>query len=69
MTMVSITPSRAARPVSQGIVARVREFFARSRTYRTTFKELSALSEYELNDIGLSRSMIHDVARETAYGR
>ena len=33
-------------------------------TYRKTYRELSALSDYELRDIGINRGMIHDVARE-----
>lgn len=30
---------------------------------RQTFRELSALSDRELNDIGISRAIIHDIAR------
>lgn len=36
------------------------------RRYRTAVSELSQLSERELADLGLSRSCIHNVARETA---
>ena len=32
---------------------------------RTTIKELSALSNYELNDIGISRGEIYDVAHNS----
>ena len=43
--------------------------FAKYRTYRQTVNELSALSDRALADLGLSRSMIQSVARETAYGK
>ena len=33
-------------------------------TYRKTYRELSALSDFELRDIGINRGMIHDVARQ-----
>jgi uncharacterized protein YjiS (DUF1127 family) len=34
------------------------------RTYRKTYDELSVLTDKELNDIGINRSMIHSVALE-----
>lgn len=46
--------------------ARVR--FANYRTYRKTISELSELSGRELEDLGLSRSMIKRVSLEAAYG-
>lgn len=41
----------------------------RRAVYARTFKELSGLTDRELNDISLSRSQIEDVAREAAYGK
>jgi len=38
----------------------------RYRMYRRTFAELSALTNHELADIGLHRSELRGVARETA---
>ena len=38
------------------------------RIYRKTVNELSALSTRELNDLGISRSMIKSTALEAAYG-
>ena len=38
------------------------------RIYRDTVRELSALSDRALADLGLSRSMIKPIAREAAYG-
>ena len=35
--------------------------------YRKTINELSALSNRELNDLGLCRSMIADVAHNAVY--
>ena len=38
------------------------------RAYRETYNELAQMSDRELRDIGLNRSMIHSVAYEAAYG-
>ena len=40
--------------------------FARYRLYRQTVSELSALSNRELADLGLSRAMIRGLARQAA---
>ncbi|WP_371811903.1 DUF1127 domain-containing protein [Ruegeria sp. R13_0] len=40
--------------------------FARYRLYRQTVAELSALSDRELADLGLSRAMIRGLARQAA---
>ncbi len=40
---------------------------AQRRMYRKTINELSSLSDRELNDLGLCRSMIQDVARNAVY--
>ena len=42
--------------------------FASYRVYRKTIAELSVLSTRELDDLGLSRSMIKRTAFEAAYG-
>ena len=44
----------------------IRVSFARQRAYTLTFNQLDALSDHELNDIGLGRSDIRDIARATA---
>lgn len=40
--------------------------FARQRAFTQTYNELEALSDLELADIGLGRSDILDIARESA---
>lgn len=42
--------------------------FANYRVYRKTVAELSALSTRDLNDLGISPSMIKRIALEAAYG-
>jgi len=58
-----------------GLTARVSEFFgsiatgfANRRLYQKTFNELNALSDRELQDLGLSRSGLSSIAREAVYG-
>jgi len=43
-----------------------RETRARRAVYNQTFRELSALTRRELDDIGVARSDISDIAREAA---
>ncbi|KNG95137.1 DUF1127 domain-containing protein [Pseudaestuariivita atlantica] len=52
-----------------GMVADIRDAWTRRRVYRKTLNELQALSARELNDLGLNRSMLHQVAYEAAYGK
>ena len=49
------------------VVKMVREAVARRQLFNQTVVELSALSDRDLTDLGLSRSSIADVAREAAY--
>ena len=41
---------------------------AKRKMYRTTLRELSSLSDRDLADLGLGRTMIHSIAFEAAYG-
>lgn len=49
-----------------GLVQRVRKWLDESRRYRRTRVELAALSDRELDDIGLCRADIESVARACA---
>ena len=42
------------------VIAELRKY----RSYRQTYDELMALTDKELNDIGISRGMIHSIALE-----
>lgn len=41
---------------------------AERRAYRSTVRELSAMSSRDLTDIGVHPADIHDIARQAAYG-
>ncbi|MFW2542020.1 DUF1127 domain-containing protein [Primorskyibacter sp. 2E107] len=45
----------------------LRARFSRRKVYKTTFRELASLSDRELNDLGLNRTMIRRVAYQAAY--
>ena len=49
-----------------GIVMRLCGWFGEQRRYRQTMNELSALTDRELDDIGLSRGDIESVAERCA---
>ncbi|WP_354002143.1 DUF1127 domain-containing protein [Pseudogemmobacter humi] len=70
--MAYVNTSRAvmARPsLAADILAALRGALARRRLYVQTVNELNSLSERDLSDLGLNRSMISEVAREAAYGK
>ena len=71
MTMMTETRS-AAVPVHGGalsrMVAGLTERYTRYVAYRKCLGELAALSDRELRDLGLHRSMIRSLAYEGAYG-
>lgn len=46
-----------------GFVGRLLSWFERERQYRSTYNELSALTDRDLADIGVSRSDIVSIAR------
>ncbi|WP_170421952.1 DUF1127 domain-containing protein [Ruegeria arenilitoris] len=49
------------------LIERVKENRARASEYTRTYTELQRLSDRELNDIGIRRCDIADIAREHAY--
>lgn len=52
-----------------GYVASVKAYFARRAVYAQTVRELNALTDRELADLGIARASITSVAREAAYGK
>jgi len=49
-----------------GVVAQIQENLRKRKVYRATLNELYQLSEAELADIGLNRSVLRSVALEAA---
>ncbi|WP_133489531.1 DUF1127 domain-containing protein [Aliiroseovarius marinus] len=45
-----------------------KETYATRQTYRQTVKELNALSDRELNDLGIGRGSIRFIAQMAVYG-
>jgi uncharacterized protein YjiS (DUF1127 family) len=64
------TALRKGSPVSGlgGIIAALRLQLQRREVYTRTVRELQALSERDLADLGIHRSMIEKIAHEAAYG-
>jgi len=52
----------------RALLARLGQVLADYREYRRVYKELNALNDRELADIGISRHNIADIARGAAYG-
>lgn len=71
--MAFITDTRTGGITISQRFAALRENFAAARAqrkiYTTTVNELEALSNRDLNDLGLSRSMIKGIAMDAAYGK
>lgn len=60
---------RAAGTGIMGMFARLQEARARRAVYRQTVNELSNLSNRDLDDLGIHRSMITRIASEAAWGK
>lgn len=52
-----------------GFAGALRDKWRRYGVYRETIRELAALSDRDLNDLGLHRSQITTIAVEAAYGK
>lgn len=68
--------SNTIRTAEHGIVDQIRvhvgnlrDAYRRYKMYRQTVRELAALSDRELNDLGIARSSIRSIAMEAAYGK
>lgn len=64
------------RPAATGFGARITNLrselatrYAQYRVYRTTLNELADLTDRDLADLGIARSMIKGIAIEAAYGK
>ena len=69
--MASITENQSAVTFSHSFGATLTawsERFARYRKFNATKRELNALSNRELADLGLTRSNINSIAYEAIYG-
>ncbi|WP_198431750.1 MULTISPECIES: DUF1127 domain-containing protein [Paracoccaceae] len=71
--MAYVNSSRAASygiaDRAAAIVKSIRVGLERRRVFKQTVRELQALSNRELADLGIHRSMITRVANEAAYGK
>ncbi len=53
----------------QAIRTQIADAMERRKVYRTTLNELESLTSRDLDDLGISRTMIRDIAYEAAYGK
>lgn len=53
---------------SHGLFASIRQSFADYALYRRTLGELQDLSDRELNDLGISRFSVRQIAYDSVYG-
>ena len=51
------------------LVEKLRDQRQRNRVYRQTLNELKSLTDRDLADLGIARSMIGAIAMEAAYGK
>lgn len=72
MTVIAQAQNAEARGGQLGrlmaAVQRFQESRARNAVYRQTVRELNALTTRDLDDLGISRSMITRLAHEAAWG-
>lgn len=57
------------RPNGLGLLARVAEWWSQHQAYNRTVKELSNLTDRELEDLGVSRFDIPQIAMDAVAGR
>ena len=68
MAYINASARPAAFELFLGLAAHMRESAAKRRSFNQIVRELSALSDRELEDVGISRFNIGQIAREHAYG-
>lgn len=69
ITMALVQDIRITDIPRDGLFSGLRDALARRKVYRETMRELKSLSNRELADLGIHRSMITRVATEAAYGK
>lgn len=71
--MAYVNTARATAPSIRSLVAHplnsLAQMIQRRRIYSQTLAELDALSDRDLADLGLHRSLIRSVAKDAAYGK
>ncbi|WP_169583508.1 DUF1127 domain-containing protein [Rhodobacter capsulatus] len=67
--MALVSDIRTTESGFSNLLASIREALARRKVYRQTLAELRSLSNRELNDLGMHRSMLTRIALEAAYGK
>ena len=67
MAYATDTSTQGSKGFFVDMIASLRERNARRRLYRETLRELGQLSNRELSDLGLHRSMIRRIAYQAAY--
>lgn len=69
--MAMITDTRSVHAADHGLLSRIFSNIVARYTqyaaYRKCVEELSSLTDRELRDLDMSRSMIRSIAHETAY--
>jgi uncharacterized protein YjiS (DUF1127 family) len=68
MNYVNIPFRPAVRDRLSALIASIREAAAKRASYRQIVDELSALSDRDLDDLGISRHAIADIAWDHVYG-
>lgn len=71
MTAIAQARLRSVASLADGVVAFARDLadsWAKARAYRATYGELSALSDRELDDLGVNRWELSEVAYKSVYG-
>lgn len=70
--MAYVNNARASAPVIpegiSGVLKSVKAALERRAVYSRTVRELEALSDRELADLGIARVSIRDIAAQAAYG-
>ncbi|WP_146587524.1 DUF1127 domain-containing protein [Puniceibacterium confluentis] len=66
-TNINTTSQGAVVSRFSALIHSLRTGFAKRKVYHNTLNELQTLSDRELADLGLARSMIRRIAYEAAY--